>query len=256
VEILVKKKLYREATLLAKSRFPEELPLVTEIQERWVVQLVTEGNFELACKINCSLGRYSEALSNIEKRNTPYAWKGALYLAVKAGELKKAEGFGVKYLEDRMSNREYAECTQLMTEFNFLKWMMPIVLVHESLTEIGSKDLPLENNEEILTDIVSTFGEGIKGKWKSSGVQMEDPMYLANIKNLLQLAIPQNSKEAVLIIAKNITIMLMDEGKETNHLVEDCDKLSNMWLQKEKEKSHQIIGQAVIVFARKLRSSS
>jgi hypothetical protein len=73
------------------------------------------------CCSYCSLGRYAEALTVIEQRNLPYAWLGASYVAVKANDMKKAEAFGLQFLEHALSKRNYDDCSQLIKQSDFLK---------------------------------------------------------------------------------------------------------------------------------------
>lgn len=50
-QVLAGKKFYREAVSHAKCLLPPELPFVTELQEKWMIQALEEGNIELACKM-------------------------------------------------------------------------------------------------------------------------------------------------------------------------------------------------------------
>ena len=51
VDLLVKRKLFREAVVLAKLRLPQEDSLIVEVQEKWIQELIRLGNYELAGKM-------------------------------------------------------------------------------------------------------------------------------------------------------------------------------------------------------------
>jgi hypothetical protein len=51
LDLLVKRKLYREAVVLAKLRLTKDDPLTLDVQEKWTQELVRIGNYELAGKM-------------------------------------------------------------------------------------------------------------------------------------------------------------------------------------------------------------
>jgi len=51
IEVLVKRKLFREALVLAKIRLSNDDPLTIDVQEKWVHHLTFTGNYELAAKM-------------------------------------------------------------------------------------------------------------------------------------------------------------------------------------------------------------
>jgi len=63
----------------------------------------------------------------IEQRNHPYAWLGAVYVAVKANDLARAEAFGLQYVEHMLTKGQYYEAIQLIKENDFLK-VLPTIL--------------------------------------------------------------------------------------------------------------------------------
>lgn len=50
INVLCNGTMFREALALAKCRFPEDNPFVTEIMEKWAKYSVTVGNFEAAAQ--------------------------------------------------------------------------------------------------------------------------------------------------------------------------------------------------------------
>lgn len=64
------------------------------------------------------MNRFDQALSIIEKRDFPYAWKAGMYIALKANNTKKIERFGLKFLEYSLVKQSYEELLKIIEEYH------------------------------------------------------------------------------------------------------------------------------------------
>jgi hypothetical protein len=117
VKVLVDQALYREALTLLKITLPKEDFRIAEVTNKWAQRAITDGNFELACKIYCSTGQFSNAISVIEKRAVPYAYNAGCYISSKQGDERNLEMFGVKFILDGIVRGVYQECHELILEY-------------------------------------------------------------------------------------------------------------------------------------------
>ena len=121
IQVLLNNKLYRDAAFMSKVCLQKDNPIHKKVMKVWLLQLIQDGNFEVAAKVYCSIGRYQDAADIIEKRDTPYAWKTGMYLADKCGNTPKLEVFAIKYCVDCMTKAQYEEAKQVFNKYAQLK---------------------------------------------------------------------------------------------------------------------------------------
>ncbi|RWS30936.1 gem-associated protein 5-like protein [Leptotrombidium deliense] len=91
VNLLVDKKLFKEALIIAKSRFPVESEVVVHIMREWAKEKEAIGNYEAAVKCLVAIGNYCDAAFLLAKRSSDY-W--SLYYA---SRLAKEGGFNQQF---------------------------------------------------------------------------------------------------------------------------------------------------------------
>jgi len=68
LELLVDKGLFKEALIIAKTRFPSKSPIIKNIMTRWANDKESNGNLEMAAKILISMNEYYRAGKLLAKR--------------------------------------------------------------------------------------------------------------------------------------------------------------------------------------------
>ena len=90
VNLLKKNHFYRPAIAIAKSRLPDNSPLLKEIYQLWANQATSDGSYELAAKCWIAAGNSLQASNLLAKRSDPSSLRVASYLAAKADDHEKS----------------------------------------------------------------------------------------------------------------------------------------------------------------------
>lgn len=121
IELLLEHKFYRDAVALVVTNMTAKDPMRAEIYRKWLLQLIQDGNFEVAAKVYCSLGMYKDALAVVEKRDLPYAWKAGMLLADQCGDEKKLKLLGFTYCVNCIMKKSHEEAKQTIMNYSGLK---------------------------------------------------------------------------------------------------------------------------------------
>lgn len=128
VDLLVEHKLFRDAiALLTTHPTRTEASKKVDIMNKWLKQLIQDGNFEVAAKLYCSMGQYHDALTVIEKRDQPYAWRAGILLADRCSDEKKLKLLGLTYCVHNIMIGCHEEAKEISLQYkslnvSFHKW--------------------------------------------------------------------------------------------------------------------------------------
>lgn len=135
IDILATRSMFKEAVALAKSRLPEDSPIITELIEKWAKHCVSNGNFEIAAQCFIAIKKYEDAAKVLARRTNVLDFLqlaaelaekadnselyGAIQLAceeLKANCLGKDVEIGGSDVNNRKESNEEEECDKSTEE--------------------------------------------------------------------------------------------------------------------------------------------
>jgi len=227
IRVLIDNKLFRDAMLMMKVCTLKKNPIQLEVIKKWLLQLIQDGNFEVAAKVYASMERFQDAADVIERRDTPYAWKTGMFLSDKCGNILKLEVFALKFSMDCMGKAEYEEAKQVLKSYSHLKWLLPFVLTHEVIFHLSNKLRDVSNNPEEAEKTANTF------KLKDMlQVQLNLSEFDGKkLKDTVQVSIAQNRTDAEIMLTRMLVLILLDDAEiKSTSAKEDYMKLCKVWL--------------------------
>merc|ERR1712029_1227737 len=90
---------FRSAVAVAKTRFPDDVPLMRELYTAWAYHAQNDGQFELAAKNWIAAGEHGQAASILAKRTDSSSLRVASLLAMKAGEVDKSRTLALQCIQ-------------------------------------------------------------------------------------------------------------------------------------------------------------
>ena len=69
IKTLVNANFFHAAITIAKSRFPQDHPIIEDLYKKWAYQACQDGNFELAAKCWLKVGEFGQAAFSLSKRS-------------------------------------------------------------------------------------------------------------------------------------------------------------------------------------------
>jgi len=149
IEILKKNHFYRAAIAIAKSRLPEDAPLLQEIYSSWASQATSDGSYELAAKCWISAGEFFQAASLLAKRPDPSSLRVASFLAAKAGEYENSRVLAAQCATECIKNKDWKCMEKLVQEAK-----QPSIDCMWADTELQRKKTS-ENKEVVASDVAA-----------------------------------------------------------------------------------------------------
>ncbi|XP_076270678.1 gem nuclear organelle associated protein rigor mortis [Rhynchophorus ferrugineus] len=108
---LCDQEMFKEAFVLAKTRFGENSPMLKTVSQKWATRLVHNGNFELAALCYLSMDKFKDAASVLFRRSDVKLLEIALEIAEVSGneELVKSVKFRCQTFKPQLDARQVAE---------------------------------------------------------------------------------------------------------------------------------------------------
>ena len=118
VNLLKKNHFYRPAISIAKSRLPDDAPLIKEIYEQWASQATNDGSFELAAKCWIAAGKTLHASNLLAKRSDPSFLRVASYLAAQSDDHEKSRILATQCATECIQLKDWKCMAELVKEAN------------------------------------------------------------------------------------------------------------------------------------------
>jgi len=153
ITVLRESHYYRSAVAIAKTRFPDDVPLMRELYTAWAYQAQNDGQYELAAKNWIAAGEHGQAASILAKRSDSSSLRVASFLALKAGETDKSRTMALHCIQV-CSNGGNVECIDRLMEEVALPDVIQAAKAAKSrlLSEQGKIEEKLEKNEVITSN--------------------------------------------------------------------------------------------------------
>ena len=99
VKVLCNASFYQAALVIAKSRLPQDHPMITDLLKQWAHQASQDGLYELASKCWLAAKEYGQAALSLSKRSDGHSLRVASELMIKAGENEKARVLAIQAVD-------------------------------------------------------------------------------------------------------------------------------------------------------------
>ena len=145
IEILKKSHFYRPAISIAKSRLPDDAPLLQEIYKSWALQATNDGSYELAAKCWIAAGDYLQASILLAKRTDTSSLRVASFLAAKSGEQEKSRILATQCAAQCVKSKDWICLERLVQEAN-----------HPAIDQMWEDTKPSRNESIVKNSNVAT----------------------------------------------------------------------------------------------------
>uniref|UniRef100_T1JBR0 Uncharacterized protein n=1 Tax=Strigamia maritima TaxID=126957 RepID=T1JBR0_STRMM len=152
IEILGKKKMYREALCLAKVRLSPDDPVINQLLSEWEAQSIKEGNYELATKCCVAKGDLKGASKTLSLRCDPNSLKVAAYLAKSSGDQTDALRFAEQSVMDFLLRNNWSSVSEITDSYPTLQVFNYVAEVHQCLNLIFKNATSDETMWELKPD--------------------------------------------------------------------------------------------------------
>ena len=163
IEILRVHHFYRAAVSIAKSRFPDDVPLIRELYTAWAFQASNDGSYEVAAKCWIAASELSQAAALLAKRPDPSSLRVSSLLALKAGEVEKSRALALQCMTLCLKAKNW-ECLELLA----VEAKLPEISSVWEETKNRLHEKPVLEDSLIVEPANSTMEESIASSPKTS----------------------------------------------------------------------------------------
>ena len=145
INVLKRGHFYRPAISIAKSRMPDNAPIIQELYELWANQATNDGTYELAAKCWIAAGNCLKASNLLAKRSDPSSLRVASYLANKSGDTEKCRILASQCATQCIQTKDWKCMAILVKEAN----LPEINKIWEDIEKNRIQETKINDNNEV-----------------------------------------------------------------------------------------------------------